>query len=104
MSEPQILFLSETPDGTAKIGVMQVPGAGPVILSLEVDGQISVAKLSQEQAIGLAASILSVNVELLAKLAERFDQRTAQEIAAALLVPTAAAALLDQATRGETPQ
>ena len=38
------------------------------------------------------------------RFAEKMDPRTAQTIAAGFLVPTAAAALLDQATRAETPQ
>lgn len=91
-NEPTILFLTDT--GSAKLCAMQRPGADPVVISIEIDGAITAAKLPVEQAVALGASLLAANVEVLARFAERMDQRTAQQIAAALLVPTATRGLL----------
>ena len=100
MSEPVILFLTETPDGTAKVCAMQVPGADPVVLTVEIGDALNAAKLTREQAVGLALGLLAVNVAELVKFAERIPEQVAAELGVALLSAPAAAALLRNAANG----
>ncbi len=95
MSEPTLLFGLRAPDGSSTICAHGVDGR--VVLSLQLgDGEPVSARLTAEQACGLALALLAANLDAAAKLAQLMDQRVAQEIAAALLAPTALRALLAQ--------
>jgi hypothetical protein len=104
MTEPHTLFLCETttPEGQmAKLAAMQ--RGGRVVLGIEIGDDATILRLNAAQAVGLATQLLAANLVQLVELAGKLDPSVRQHIAAALLTPDAAAALLDQATQGQTP-
>jgi len=75
---------------------------GRIIIVTAVDGERPIdVPLRTEHAIGLGLGLLdAVDPQQLAAFAEHMDQGIAQTIAAGLLAPTAARALLANATAG----
>lgn len=96
------LFTAEADNGRLLDVAAQRDGRIGLLL---VDGDdVWTARLSREQAAALGVALISANPEQLVHVARRLDQHVAQQLAACLLVPTCEAGLLEQATRGETPQ
>jgi hypothetical protein len=102
MSKPklEVLFSHEAPTETGKRALLvltRLPGGASVALGLE-DGAAAIGvRLTPAAACALGVELLAATREVLAAHAGRMDQRTAQELAACLLLPTAEAELVRQA-------
>jgi hypothetical protein len=109
VSEPKAvkLFAHEAPaptapDGRALLEAVLLP-SGDLGLGLEDSASAIAVRLTPAAACALGVELIAATREVLAEHAGRMDPRTAQELAACFLAPTAEAELVRRATDGVKP-